>query len=393
MKHNSGNFEKNIWLGKQAEKIYTSLLTEIRTDQLHSGTRLPTEMELCKRFRVCRNTVRRALRRLVAEQWLLYRPGAGCAVANVSGVPVATAQMKRSDTISFMYHGAQEVIIWFQNLLLNHGCLLSLFSQHEQGWKPGLEALFLRQVLEQRHRALLASCTPLKPTNAPLLAKLAAAGVRIIHVEPYTSDTLPAESFLMPDYRRAGYAAAAALLLRGYNPILYVGNAESFAPFHVLQERGFLEAQRELLGNSGKRRLFRGTVPEKATFVGQQWLSQSHGRKLWRALRGKRPGFFCSTQTLAMRVIDLLRHEGVAVPDEAGVVGPDLPGDQIPPEMLAQVQFPRQWLLERAVEQAVADDYCGIRELVPPARISGATLTSLDSKKQRKVCDQHNEQS
>lgn len=374
MKQNSGQAEKNIWLGKQAEKIYERLLTEIRSGQLRPGTRLPTEMELCRRFNVCRNTVRRALARLATEKWLTHRPGTGCAVA---GAP-ASALPKRADTVSFMYHGPSETVVWLQNLLLSRGCLLSLFSQREQGWDARLEALFLRQVLEQRHRALLASCTPRAPTNAPLLARLAAGGVRVIHLEPYAGDTLPAESFLMPDYKHAGYSAAAALLLRGYDPILYMGDVGSIAPFHVLQERGFLEAQSELLGGNGKRRLFQGNTPEQATFIGKEWLTRPAGRTLLRRLRNRRPGFFCATQETAMRLISLLQQERLAVPDEAGVLGPELIGDRAAMATLAQVRFPRQQLLERAVEYALAGGFHGIRELVPPALIAGATIRTLD---------------
>lgn len=388
MKKNGGNSEKNIWLGKQPEKIYEALLTEIRAGQLRPGARVPTEKELCGRFHVCRNTVRRALGQLTAEQWLVHRAGVGCMVASTPSITTAVRQSHRSDTVSFMYHGPRETIVWLQNLLLDRGYLLGLFSQREQGWDSRLEALFLRQVREQRHRALLASCTPAEPTNALLLADLSAAGVRVIHVEPYSSDTLPTESFIMPDYKRAGYAAAAALLLRGYDPILYVGDPKSPSPFHVLQERGFLEAQRELLGWSGERRLFKGATSERANFIGAQWLKQSSGRTLLRALRNRKPGFLCATQEFAVQLIKLLRQEGVAVPDEAGLVGPELISDQMPTETLAQVRFPRQELLERAVEHAIAEDYHEIRELVPPSLIVGATLAVLDSGKQRKTCSQ-----
>ncbi|MBU0715456.1 MAG: substrate-binding domain-containing protein, partial [Verrucomicrobia bacterium] len=148
------------------------------------------------------------------------------------------------------------------------------------------------------------------------------------------------------------------------------------------------EAQRELLGWSGERRLFKGATSERANFIGAQWLKQSSGRTLLRALRNRKPGFLCATQEFAVQLIKLLRQEGVAVPDEAGLVGPELISDQMPTETLAQVRFPRQELLERAVEHAIAEDYHEIRELVPPSLIVGATLAVLDSGKQRKTCSQ-----
>jgi len=280
-----------------------------------------------------------------------------------------------------MYHGPRETIIWLQNLLLKRGYLLSLFSQQEQGWDPGLEALFLRRVLQERHFALLASCTPKEPANARLLAELADANVRVIHVEPYSGHALPAESFIMPDYKRAGYAAVATLLLRGYDPIFYVGDRKSAAPFHILQERGFLEAQRELLGGDGERLLFNGKNREQANFIGYQSLSGPSGQKMARALKKCRPGFFCAYQELAVKLIDILRCEKIAVPEKAGVLAPELIGEQLSTDILAQVRFPRQHILARAVEHALADNFTGIRELVPPFRIAGNTLSALDSGK------------
>jgi|GEM_PF-994116 len=372
------------WLGREPEKVYQALLTEIRSGHLQPGSRMSTEKELCARFGVCRNTVRRAQGRLVAEKWLIHRPGAGCMVAPAQTQAMKIRVLPRSNTVSFMYHGSRETIIWLQNLLLKRGYLLSLFSQWEEGWNPGLEAVFLRRVLEERHVALLASCSPLEPPNTRLLAELAASGVRVIHVEPYSCAALPAESFLMPDYRRAGYAAAATLLLRGYGPVFYVGDPKSPSPFHLLQERGFLEAQRDLLGLGGKRCLFDGKKIKQATqtnFIGRQWLSKPLGHKLLRTLGKQHPGFLCATQEVAKSLTNLLHHEKITVPGEAGIIGPELIGDQLTTKTMALVQFPRRELLERAAEYAVADEFSGIRELVPPFRIAGNTLSALDSGK------------
>jgi len=50
MKKNNGNFAKNIWLGKQPEKVYAALLTEIRTGQLRPGVRVPTAKRVVPAF-------------------------------------------------------------------------------------------------------------------------------------------------------------------------------------------------------------------------------------------------------------------------------------------------------------------------------------------------------
>ena len=76
-------------------------------------------------------------------------------------------------------------------------------------------------------------------------------------------------------------------------------------------------------------------------------------------------------------LIDFLRREKVAVPKKAGILAPELIGDRLSTDVLAQVRFPRRQILERAIECAIENDYHGIRELVPPSRIVGATLAPL----------------
>ena len=98
--------------------------------------------------------------------------------------------------------------IYIQNLLLENGCLMNLFSQRQQGWDCKIEAEFLEKVILHRQLGLIASCAPLPPWNEALLRRLEAIGSKIVHVEPYRTDQLPEQDYVMPDYCDAGRLAA-----------------------------------------------------------------------------------------------------------------------------------------------------------------------------------------
>ena len=60
-----------------AETVHRLLERDLRADRWRDGERLPTERELCQRFRVARNTVRRALQTLEAKHLIVRHVGRG----------------------------------------------------------------------------------------------------------------------------------------------------------------------------------------------------------------------------------------------------------------------------------------------------------------------------
>jgi GntR family transcriptional regulator len=73
--------------------LYLQVSATLRTAILRGiypvGTRLPTEEELCQRFKVSRHTIREALRQLRADELITSRPGSRPLVASPSIPPPA----------------------------------------------------------------------------------------------------------------------------------------------------------------------------------------------------------------------------------------------------------------------------------------------------------------
>ena len=78
------------------ERIARELRERITSGRVSVGDALPTEAQLCRRYRVSRYTAREALRRLREAGLVTRRPGAGTTVASAAGptafsLPVSSA--------------------------------------------------------------------------------------------------------------------------------------------------------------------------------------------------------------------------------------------------------------------------------------------------------------
>lgn len=349
-------------LGPRADRVYRELRRRLDSGALPYGARLPTEAELCVQFDASRNTVRKALAALGAEQRVVHRSHAG--------FHAALPPPADSAVVSLMYHGDLDTLTAVQNLILNKGCVMSLFSQREQGWAPELEAKFLEQVLQQRHRALLASCTPLPPRNEALLARIAAAGTRVIHIETHAAEETPRQSYLIPDYRRAGRAMATALLIAGYSRVVFADVAACVAPFHVLIRAGVRDTLLEQRDSAAPAAVtLAATETDLAPLCTPTLLAQAMARA------GGSLGVVCPTLAAGQQLMGAARDAGVAIPAALGILAPELVGDVATDAPgLGRAVFGRLDLLTRAVELACAATFTGITELIGPRLIKGATV-------------------
>jgi DNA-binding transcriptional regulator YhcF (GntR family) len=79
-----------------SQQIANALRAAILTDRLASGDRLPSQLDLCRRYGVARETVRSALRILDREELIVSRQGAGVFVRSRRRSPIDLRQLLRS---------------------------------------------------------------------------------------------------------------------------------------------------------------------------------------------------------------------------------------------------------------------------------------------------------
>jgi GntR family transcriptional repressor for pyruvate dehydrogenase complex len=88
-------FVREAKLGEQLHRYLTDL---IESGKLAGGAKLPTEKQLCERFRISRPVVREALARLRMEGVITSRRGSGSYVSSGKG-PTEQPQVQRTDPI------------------------------------------------------------------------------------------------------------------------------------------------------------------------------------------------------------------------------------------------------------------------------------------------------
>lgn len=362
---------RTLLLGSVSEKVYAALLRDIESGARLPHSRLPTERDLCREFGASRTAVRRAVGRLVAEGRAVSRQGSGSFVAEAPTGAAAT------NTISVMYLGSAERLTAIQDAALRKGCVLAVYSQARSGWDPRSEAKFLRQVERQRHRGLVAFCSPIEPRNDELLRKLDRSGVRVVHIEHYR-EALPDQSHILLDYRRAAHAAAVTLMLAGYRRLVFAGMSGS-GPFCRLEERGFLEAVAEHTDGNGERLEDLSGKADGGNYLDLPSPGEGGGfeRKL-DSLAGALPrgsGVVCASYQWAIWLKGALERRDAHVPEDVGsVTVRTLGDDEGGAGGIDHVDFGDDDPYLLAVEALSRPDFDGVRELVPPRVVKCGTV-------------------
>ena len=357
-------------LGKQSEQILLALRSELDAGVFPVGAKLPKEVELCERFGVSRPTVRRAIARLVDEGRLDVRKRAGMFVREHP----RAAQKSRAIAIMGMFD--EETLVKLQRLVMKNDFLLNPLFQEQRRWDVQTERLFLERVKAERYHALLAFCSPIQPRNDDLLRELADQGTRVIHIE-YSSESVPEQEYVLPDYRMAGYQGAVALMLAGYEGLVFAG-MRGDGPF----------AQLQLAGYNAALRAHRTKVdPDEAFFEFPRFGRDPDAAERVQELLDAAPrplGVYCRSEDVATHVMEQARSAGLSVPDEVGVISAGPLQDGREREACDLLRFDREAILTEALEAAMVGTAGSLRTLVPPRTVQRGTVrsTAPDGKKE-----------
>jgi GntR family transcriptional regulator of arabinose operon len=345
-------------IGAESEAVLVELRRDLQSGRYEPGDRLPSERKLAARFDVSRSTVRRAVERLVHEGMIDVRRGAGMYVTDEAAPPGV-------NTISVMYEFRGTDLTYVQDRALERGCMMAVFSQRRHQWDHEAERKFLRYTLRNRHRGLVAHCSPLGPLNEDLLEEMHEEGIPVVHVEHYRTK-LPDQSYLLPDYERAGYMGAVRLILAGYERVVLVGTMLD-APFFQLVEQGFAKALEDhQSGYDRQKHMFwlkpgLGSRPEVARSV------REFGRRC-----GDSTGLLCVGSGIGDLLAPRYREMGIRIPDELGLLGISLVGAD--GETTDTLDFDRRAILRRAIDAVTERGYEPVEELMPPRKVVRGTV-------------------
>jgi DNA-binding LacI/PurR family transcriptional regulator len=349
-------------LGKRSADVLKQLRGDIDRGLFAPGECLPTEKELCRKLKVGRTALRRAMAHLESDGLVDIRQGSGTYVRKAQPSSPGTGVM------SLMYRFDEQVLADIQDYLLARYMLLCVYTQDRSQWNPGSERRFLNRIKEEGHRALLAFCSPIEPHNDKQLAGLVAAGTRVIHIEPYRT-ALPDQEYIMPDYAKAGHMAVMELLIAGYARVLVVGHSFE-APYTQLLEQGVAAA----LTEHGD-----GYDPGRDRFnigFGFGENAPAQDELLAKIEQGGNVGLVCNSSHTVTLLAEFLTARGIRVPEDIGLVGPTLAGSKHAEKQPACLFFDRVALLKRAVDAALRPRTEKAAELVAPVWRPGWTIRS-----------------
>jgi DNA-binding transcriptional regulator YhcF (GntR family) len=183
--------------------------------------RIPTEFELCKMFEVSRSTVRRALKLLVEEGFLISRPGIGTFVSSEK-LQQRMATSNTSEQIHIGYtHEAGRLVRFDLDSAHKFMPILEYLTEHKYVVDFFTSSGSPDNVVKDLRRAKINYLIWTGPFKDQLetLHAIKAAGIKLILLETY-----PWEGFNVvgTDGFRQGYLAAKYLLERGRRNLLYV---------------------------------------------------------------------------------------------------------------------------------------------------------------------------
>jgi len=291
----------------------------IRSGALAPGMRLDTESELAKQHGVTRTTIRRAFALLVNKGLVTKTQGRGTFVASAEDVqerlqsPVLIAPYR---TIS---GPAEKDSIAPQQVRHRFGYLegivhaLSAYARPFQIHYIEDDPVELKRFTEMARRKAFAGVVAFGIGVERTVSAIAALGMPAVFMDSVTFD-MPVNAVLAAD-REGTREATQYLLTTTGGPLAFVGSPSAMWESGPNHDRllGFNDALRDA-----------GQEPPEANVHIVEYIDTQSGRAAARWAAGLDPqpkGIVCSTDFLAVGVLDELRNMHVAVPADISVIG------------------------------------------------------------------------
>ena len=325
---------------KKYERIVSWVQTEIENGALSRGDKLPSENELMERFRVSRQTVRRAMEELTEKGVVEGRRGSGTYVTvntrQYAGKEIRIAVMLTYvDTYIF-----PSIIKGIESVLSSEGCTLQIAMTDNAVEK---ERMLLKEFIHtQSVDGIIAETvkSALPNPNMELYREIENMGIPVLFVNSYYKE-LDIPHISMDD-RKAGYLAAKHLAECGHTRIGGIFKADD-GQGH-LRYAGYTDALME------QEIKIRG---DQVIWIDSEELRTmgEESAKFLKRLKGC-TACVCYNDETAYKIVEIFRKAGRRVPEDLSVVGIDNSGlAKFCPVPLTSVENPVEKLGRTAAER------------------------------------------
>ena len=326
---------------KKYERIVSWVQTEIENGALSRGDKLPSENELMERFRVSRQTVRRAMEELTEKGVVEGRRGSGTYVTVNTRRYAAGKEIRIAVMLTYVdTYIFPSIIKGIESVLSSEGCTLQIAMTDNAVEK---ERMLLKEFIHtQSVDGIIAETvkSALPNPNMELYREIENMGIPVLFVNSYYKE-LDIPHISMDD-RKAGYLAAKHLAECGHTRIGGIFKADD-GQGH-LRYAGYTDALME------QEIKIRG---DQVIWIDSEELRTmgEESAKFLKRLKGC-TACVCYNDETAYKIVEIFRKAGHRVPEDLSVVGFDNSGlAKFCPVQLTSVENPVEKLGRTAAER------------------------------------------
>ena len=326
---------------KKYERIVSWVQTEIENGALSRGDKLPSENELMERFRVSRQTVRRAMEELTEKGVVEGRRGSGTYVTVNTRRYAAGKEIRIAVMLTYVdTYIFPSIIKGIESVLSSEGCTLQIAMTDNAVEK---ERMLLKEfIYTQSVDGIIAETvkSALPNPNMELYREIENMGIPVLFVNSYYKE-LDIPHISMDD-RKAGYLAAKHLAECGHTRIGGIFKADD-GQGH-LRYAGYTDALME------QEIKIRG---DQVIWIDSEELRTmgEESAKFLKRLKGC-TACVCYNDETAYKIVEIFRKAGHRVPEDLSVVGIDNSGlAKFCPVPLTSVENPVEKLGRTAAER------------------------------------------
>lgn len=326
---------------KKYERIVSWVQTEIENGALSRGDKLPSENELMERFRVSRQTVRRAMEELTEKGVVEGRRGSGTYVTVNTRRYAAGKEIRIAVMLTYVdTYIFPSIIKGIESVLSSEGCTLQIVMTDNAVEK---ERMLLKEFIHtQSVDGIIAETvkSALPNPNMELYREIENMGIPVLFVNSYYKE-LDIPHISMDD-RKAGYLAAKHLAECGHTRIGGIFKADD-GQGH-LRYAGYTDALME------QEIKIRG---DQVIWIDSEELRTmgEESAKFLKRLKGC-TACVCYNDETAYKIVEIFRKAGHRVPEDLSVVGIDNSGlAKFCPVPLTSVENPVEKLGRTAAER------------------------------------------